>query len=84
MAKGNVKWFDQKRGYGFLSQKDGDDVFVYYKSIQKVGFKTLKEGEFVEFEIRARSKRLLSLFILPYVVWNRIQPMFEKPLIMFS
>jgi CspA family cold shock protein len=55
MAKGNVKWFDQKRGYGFLSQKDGDDVFVYYKSIQKVGFKTLKEGEFVEFEIRARS-----------------------------
>ena len=52
MAKGTVKWFNEKKGYGFLSQEDGDDVFVHYSSIQEEGFKTLKEGQSVEFEIQ--------------------------------
>ena len=50
MVKGTVKWFNEKKGYGFLSREDGDDVFVHYTSIQQEGFKTLKEGQSVEFE----------------------------------
>ena len=52
MAKGVVKWFNEKKGYGFLSQEDGDDVFVHHTSIQGEGFKTLNEGQEVEFEIQ--------------------------------
>jgi len=56
MVKGTVQWFDRERGYGFLSRKDGDDIFIHYTAIQNKGFKTLKEGESVEFEIRDRSR----------------------------
>ena len=56
MVKGVVKWFNEKKGYGFLSQEDGDDVFVHYSSIQGDGFKTLKEGDPVEFEVQEGSK----------------------------
>jgi CspA family cold shock protein len=56
MVKGVVKWFNEKKGYGFLSQDDGDDVFVHYSSIQGDGFKTLKEGDPVEFEVQAGPK----------------------------
>lgn len=56
MVKGVVKWFNEKKGYGFLSQEDGDDVFVHYSSIQGDGFKTLKEGDPVEFEVQAGPK----------------------------
>ena len=52
MVKGTVKWFNEKKGYGFLSQEDGDDVFVHFSSIKQEGFKTLKEGQPVEFEIQ--------------------------------
>ena len=56
MVKGVVKWFNEKKGYGFLSQEDGDDVFVHYSSIQGEGFKTLKEGDAVEFEVQEGPK----------------------------
>jgi len=56
MVKGVVKWFNEKKGYGFLSQEDGDDVFVHYSSIQGDGFKTLKEGDPVEFEVQEGPK----------------------------
>ena len=56
MAKGVVKWFNEKKGYGFLSQEDGDDVFVHYTSIRGDGFKTLKEGDAVEFEVQEGPK----------------------------
>ena len=52
MFKGTVKWFNEKKGFGFLAQEDGDDVFVHHTSIQGEGFKTLNEGQEVEFEIQ--------------------------------
>lgn len=51
MAKGKVKWFNDQKGYGFIAPEEGDDVFVHHSSIQGDGFKTLSEGEEVEFEI---------------------------------
>ena len=51
MAKGKVKWFSEKKGYGFIEQEDGQDLFVHFSSIAMPGFKTLTEGEEVDFEI---------------------------------
>ena len=52
MAKGTVKWFNESKGFGFLSQEDGEDVFVHFSSIQSSGFKNLTEGQSVEFELQ--------------------------------
>ena len=52
MTKGTVKWFNESKGFGFLSQEDGDDVFVHYSAIQSTGFKNLEEGQQVEFEVQ--------------------------------
>lgn len=51
MASGKVKWFDNKKGFGFIEQESGRDVFVHHTSIAGQGFKTLNEGEIVNFEI---------------------------------
>ena len=51
MAQGNVKWFNDAKGYGFISQEDGEDVFVHFSAIQAQGFKSLAEGDRVEFEV---------------------------------
>lgn len=51
MANGNVKWFSDSKGYGFIQQPEGEDVYVHYSSINGDGFRTLAEGEPVEFEI---------------------------------
>lgn len=51
MPRGTVKWFNETKGFGFIQQEDGDDVFVHYSEISGEGFKTLKEGDEVEFEI---------------------------------
>ena len=51
MAQGSVKWFNESKGYGFITADEGKDVFVHYSAIQGEGFKTLHEGEKVSFEI---------------------------------
>ena len=51
MPVGRVKWFNERKGFGFIGQESGDDVFVHHSAIQGEGFKTLYEGEEVEFEI---------------------------------
>lgn len=48
---GTVKWFSNEKGYGFIERTDGDDVFVHHSAIQGSGFKTLEEGETVEFDV---------------------------------
>lgn len=50
--KGTVKWFNDSKGYGFIEQPDGEDVFVHFSAIESDGFRTLAEGEAVEFEVR--------------------------------
>lgn len=54
--QGVVKWFSAEKGYGFISQEGGNDVFVHFSAIQKPGYKTLEEGEVVEFEITQGQK----------------------------
>lgn len=51
MSNGTVKWFNAEKGYGFISQESGDDVFVHFSAIQGKGFKTLEEDQSVSFEI---------------------------------
>ena len=58
MPVGRVKWFNDRKGFGFIGQESGDDVFVHHSAIQCEGFKTLYEGEEVEFEIIEDSKGL--------------------------
>lgn len=56
MAKGTVKWFSDQKGYGFIAQENGKDVFVHFSAVQGDGFKTLKEGDKVEFDITSGPK----------------------------
>ena len=58
MPVGRVKWFNERKGFGFIGQENGDDVFVHHTSIQGEGFKTLYEGDEVEFEIIEDAKGL--------------------------
>ena len=58
VASGTVKWFNEAKGFGFISQTDGEDVFVHFSAIQGDGFKTLAEGEALEFDVTRGPKGL--------------------------
>ena len=51
MVRGRVKWFNAEKGYGFIEREDGEDVFVHYSGIEQEGYKSLEEGQEVEFEV---------------------------------
>jgi CspA family cold shock protein len=56
MAQGTVKWFNEAKGFGFITQEDGTDVFAHYSEIQAQGFKTLNEGDVVSFDVAEGNK----------------------------
>ena len=67
-TKGTVKWFNDRKGVGFIRLESGDDVFVHYSALQGEGFKTLKEGENVEFEVVQGAKGPQASNVLKAVV----------------
>lgn len=58
MEQGTVKWFNDDKGYGFITRESGDDVFVHFSAIQGDGFKSLSEGQFVTFEVEEGERGL--------------------------
>ena len=65
MATGTVKWFNADKGFGFISQPCGDDVFVHFSAIQTSGYRTLDEGQKVEFEVQQGPKGLQAANVRP-------------------
>ena len=58
MSKGTVKWFNNQKGYGFITAEDGKDVFVHFSAITGEGFKTLEEGQAVSYDLTWRASKL--------------------------
>ena len=65
MATGTVKWFNAEKGFGFIAQSEGADVFVHYKAIEMTGFKSLDAGQDVEFEVQETEKGLQASNVKP-------------------
>ena len=65
VATGTVKWFNAEKGYGFISQSDGADVFVHFSAIEMNGYKSLEEGQAVEFEVQQGPKGLQAANVRP-------------------
>lgn len=65
MAEGTVKWFSPEKGYGFIEQSEGEDLFVHFSEIQSEGFKTLTEGQPVQFEVAQGQKGLQAVNVYP-------------------
>jgi CspA family cold shock protein len=65
MEQGTVKWFNDAKGYGFISRQSGDDVFVHFSAIQAGGFRSLQEGQAVEFEVTKGPKGLQAENVRP-------------------
>jgi CspA family cold shock protein len=65
MPTGKVKWFNDSKGYGFIEQESGEDVFVHHSAIQGEGFKTLAEGQTVEFELEEDEKGKKAINVIP-------------------
>jgi CspA family cold shock protein len=58
MARGKVKWFNNAKGYGFIAQEEGEDIFVHYSAIQQEGYRSLNAGEEVQFDVVSGQKGL--------------------------
>jgi CspA family cold shock protein len=65
MPTGRVKWFSDQKGYGFISGDDGKDVFCHFSAVQAQGFKTLKDGQKVQFEVTQGDKGLRAANVIP-------------------
>jgi len=65
VATGTVKWFNADKGYGFIQQEGGTDVFVHFSAIQKPGYRSLDEGEAVEFDVQTGPKGLQAANVRP-------------------
>jgi CspA family cold shock protein len=65
VATGTVKWFNAEKGYGFISQSEGADVFVHFSAIQSNGYRSLEEGQQVEFEVQDGPKGLQAASVRP-------------------
>lgn len=64
MARGKVKWFNNAKGYGFIAQEEGEDVFVHYSAVQQDGFRSLNAGEEVQFDIINGQKGLQAANVI--------------------
>ena len=78
MTSGKVKWFDNKKGYGFILQDSGVNVFVHHSAIKTQGFRTLNEGEEVHFEVTQSSKGLKAHNVRREFLENPSQAMFVR------
>ncbi|HEX2999643.1 MAG TPA: cold-shock protein [Armatimonadota bacterium] len=65
MARGTVKWFDDAKGYGFITRPDGEDLFVHFSSIEGSGYRSLQEGQEVEFDVERGPKGLQATNVRP-------------------
>jgi len=65
LPAGTVKWFNAEKGYGFIARDDGEDVFVHHSAIQMTGYRTLEEGQTVEFEVTEGPKGLQAAEVRP-------------------
>jgi CspA family cold shock protein len=65
MARGKVKWFNDAKGYGFIEQEGGEDVFVHFSAIQMEGYRSLDEGQLVEFDVTQGPKGLQAANVRP-------------------
>ena len=61
MEKGTVKWFNNSKGYGFITRENGEDLFVHFKAVMGEGYKSLKQGEVVQFEVEQGTKGLQAV-----------------------
>ena len=67
MTVGTVKWFNAEKGYGFISPESGEDVFVHFSAIQASGYRTLEEGQAVEFDVAQGQRGLQAVNVRPVV-----------------
>lgn len=65
MSKGTIKWFNNEKGYGFINGKVNEDIFVHYTSIKTSGYRTLSEGEEVEYQLIETEKGLQAIDVIP-------------------
>jgi CspA family cold shock protein len=79
MAEGTVKWFNSRKGYGFIATTDGSDVFVHYSSISSDGYKTLEEGDAVSFDVVQGEKGPRAENVVPRSAANAKAKKVEQP-----